>query len=150
MGKMVPDVVARDRQLLDLRRMGFSFPEIADRMGFRDEFQVIDALNALYKRMRPIDVNEIRGKINNQIDDLVTVYTTPAMSGDLKSAAFVLKALELQARLNGAIVPPSVNVQVNSEKPWERITGVIMVDSDESGVIDGQLVDQDQDSLSED
>lgn len=135
--KAIPSQVAEDKALLALRRRGYGLDQIADELGYADRFEVIDALNSIYKRMRPVNVDEIRDNIESQVDDLVTVYQESALNGDIKAAKFVLDALRLKAQLRGAITPPQINVQVNNQKPWERVYRATL--SDEN-VVDGEIV----------
>lgn len=130
------------KAVLSLRRKGVGYDEIADQLGYEDRFEVIDILNKIYKHTKPINVEEVRDSIESQIDDLNTVYMLPALEGNEKAARFVLKALELKAKIRGAIMPPQINVQVNNNKPWERVFAATLSDVDDKGnIIEGDVVD---------
>lgn len=128
--------------ILAMRRKGIGYAEIADTLGYDSSFEVIDILNDIYKRVRPINVEEVRDSIESQIDDLTNVYTPPALEGNEKAARFVLKALELKAKIRGAVQPPQINVQVNNQRPWERVFAATLSDVDDKGnIVDGDVVD---------
>lgn len=130
------------RAVLSLRRKGIGYDEIADQLGYEDRFEVIDILNKIYKHTKPINVEEVRDSIEAQIDDLNTVYMVTALEGNEKSARFVLKALELKAKMRGAIMPPQINVQVNNNKPWERVFAATLSDIDDKGnIVEGDVID---------
>ncbi len=134
------------KSVLGLRRAGMTYDEIADRLGYENRFEVIDILNRIYKRVKPINVEEVRDSIESQITDLVGVYTPPAMDGNIKAASFVLKALELHAKLRGAIKPPEVNIEINNQKPWERVFAATLTNVDEDGkmIVEGEVINYDE------
>jgi len=132
----------RKKAVLAMRRRGIGFDQIADDLGFEDRFEVIDMLNEVYKDLRPINVEEIRDTVETQIDDLITVYQEAAHEGDLKTAKFVLEALKLKAQLRGAITPPQINVQVNNQKPWERVYGTVLSDPNQmENIVEGEILE---------
>jgi hypothetical protein len=111
-------------------------------MGYESRFEVIDILNRIYKNVKPINVEEVRDSIEAQIDDLTSVYKTPAMQGNEKAAKFVLAALKLKAQIRGAILPPQVNVQISGAKPWEKVYAATLSNVDNEGnVIEGDVVE---------
>ena len=137
-----PPLPPEYRAVLAMRRKGIGYAEIAEQLGFEDSFEVVDILNRIYKHTKPINVEEVRDSIEAQIDDLNTVYMEPAMQGNEKAARFVLKALELKAKMRGAIMPPQINVQVNNHKPWERVFAATLSNVDDKGnIIEGDVVD---------
>lgn len=133
---------ARYKAVLALRRKGIGYDQIAEELGFEDRFEVVDILNQIYKKTKPINPEEVRDSIESQLDDLNTVYMGPALEGNEKAARFVLKALELKAKIRGAILPPQINVQVNNQRPWERVFAATLSDVDDKGnIIEGDVVD---------
>ncbi len=132
----------RKKAVLAMRRRGIGFDQIAEELGFEDRFEVIDVLNDVYKSLRPINVEEIRDTVETQIDDLITVYSESAHDGNHKSAKFILEALKLKLQLRGAIQPPQVNVQINNQKPWERVYGAVLSDPNNmENIVEGEVVD---------
>ncbi len=132
----------RKKAVLAMRRQGAGFDQIAEELGFEDRFAVIDMLNDIYKSLRPINVEEIRDSAETQIDDLITVYKDSAMDGNHKSAKFILEAIKLKLQLRGAIQPPQVNVQINNQKPWERVYGAVLSNPGEtSNIVDGEVLE---------
>lgn len=137
-----PPLPPEYKAILSLRRKGVGYDQIAEELGYEDRFEVIDILNEIYKRTKPINVEEVRDTIETQIDDLTTVYMDTALLGNEKHARFVLNALKLKAQLRGAILPPQVNVQINNQKPWERVFATTLSDVDEQGnIIEGDVLD---------
>lgn len=137
-----PPLPPEYKAVLALRRQGVGYDQIAEELGYEDRFEVIDILNNIYKRVKPINVEEVRDSIEATIDDLTMVYKEPAMEGNEKAARFVLKALELKAKIRGAVMPPQINVQVNNQKPWEKVFAATLSDVDDKGnIIEGDVID---------
>lgn len=130
------------KAVMELRRRGVGYDDIADQLGYSSRFEVIDILNRIYKNTKPINVEEVRDSIEAQIDDLTGAYRESAMSGNEKAAKFVLSALKLKAQIRGAILPPQVNIQVSGVKPWEKVYAATLSDVDNEGnIIEGDIVE---------
>lgn len=134
------------KALLQMRREGHSYDEIAEVLGLEDRFEVISMLNEIYKTSadtlpRPgPDVREVVAFVDGKIDDLISVFHPIAMEErDIKAANFVIKALKTKAEIHGAISPSQINVNVTNAKPWENVYQTVLVDSPD--VIDGEVVD---------
>lgn len=124
-----PDDVPLDqlkKTVMRMRRQGCGYDQIAEEMGFKDRFAVIDFLNQIYKEVRTPNIEETRDTVETQIDDLINVYQEKAMEGDLKTAKFILEALKLKLQIRGAIQPPQVNIQIDNRKPWEKVYGTVL------------------------
>lgn len=139
----------RDKAILAMRRRGLSPDRIAEELGMKDEFEVRDRLNDIYTELnarkphgfRP-NISETVDYVDNQIDDMVTVFREMALMGDYKAASLVLKAVELKAKVHGAISAPQVNIQVTQERPWETVYKTAMRPAEENerrNTIDGEV-----------
>ncbi len=128
-----------DKKLLEMRRKGYSIASIAETMGMEISY-VIERLNAIAKSLKPIDVNEVRHTIGSQLDDLILAWMPDAMSGNLKAANFIVRALDKKAELYGAKVPAQLNINISTAKPWEGVYDRVLIDEKEK-VIDGEVSD---------
>jgi len=130
------------KAVLNLRRRGVGYDDIAEQLGYENRFEVIDILNRIYRNVKPINVEETRDTIESQIDDLTTVYMETALLGNDKAAKFVLAALKLKAQIRGAILPPQMNIQISGAKPWEKVYATTLSNVDEKGeIIEGDVVE---------
>lgn len=127
-----------DNKLLYLRRQGMSIAAIADMCNIQIS-HVIDRLNTIAKSLKPLDVAEVRHTIGGQLDDLIEIWMAEAKNGNLKAAAFVVRALDKKAELYGAKVPAQLNININPQKPWEGVYDKVLIDDDR--VIDGEVKD---------
>lgn len=139
---------ARNRAMLEMRRKGLSFDDIAEQLGMEDRFEVIDALNEIYANRRSvvvggrtrIDPEEVIDYIDGKLDELITTFHEKAINeGDTKAGRLTITALKTKAELHGAITPPQVNINLNTEKPWERVFKASMVETTET--IEGEIVE---------
>lgn len=148
------DQAARDKAMLSMRRRGLGPDQIAEELGMKDGFEVRERLNEIYTELNARkphgfkqNINEVVDYVDTKIDDLVTVFQEKALEGDSKSAGIVLKAIELKAKIHGAISAPQVNIQVNTEKPWEKVyrETTVMVDSEDTrqNVLEGEVLGND-------
>jgi len=125
-----------DKKLLAMRKQGMSVVAIADSLRLEVPY-VIDRLNAIAKSLKPLDVNEIRHTIGEQIDDLIETWLPEAKNGNIKAATFILRALDKKADLYGAKVPAQLNININPSKPWEGVYDRVLIDDNK--VIDGEV-----------
>jgi hypothetical protein len=148
----VPDDVPLDqlkKTVLRMRRQGCGYDQIAEELGFKDRFAVIDILNQIYKEVRSPNLDEIRDTAETQIDDLINVYQEAALGGDLKTAKFLLEAIKLKMQIRGGIQPPQVTVNIDNRKPWEKVYGTVLSDPSEiSNVVEAQVQGDDGEWLS--
>ncbi len=145
----LPDGIPLDqlkRTVMKMRRSGCGYDQIAEELGFKDRFAVIDLLNEIYKEVRTPNIEETRDVVESQIDDLINVYQEKAMDGDLKTAKFILEALKLKLQLRGAIQPPQVNIQIDNRKPWEKVYDTVLSDNSQiSNIVEAEVVDNKDD-----
>ncbi len=141
-----------DKTILSLRRRGLSPDAIAEELGMEDGFAVRERLNEIYVELNSrkphgfkMEINETVHYVDGKIDDLVTVFQEKALEGDHKAASFVLKALELKAKVNNVIEQQKVQINVITEKPWEKIyrETTYMVDDEGRPILEGEVTEND-------
>lgn len=150
--RFIPEEVPLDQMkktVLRMRRQGCGYDQIAEELGFKDRFAVIDLLNQIYKEVRSPNIEEVRDSVETQVDDLINVYQEAAHGGDLKTAKFILEALKLKLQIRGAIQPPQVTVNIDNRKPWEKVYGAVLTDPNEiSNVVEAEVQGDDGEWLS--
>lgn len=93
--------VARELEVLKLRRAGLSFTEIAKRVGYADRGGAYKAYKAALNRTYREPVAEVRELETQRLDALQVAVWTAAMRGNLGAVDRVLRIMERRSRLLG-------------------------------------------------
>ena len=105
--KLDPDVISKERETLILRQQGFTFDEIAQRLGYKGESGAREAFRRALTRTLQEPASEVRELEISRLDRLMTVAWDLAMSGNLNAIDRVLKIQERRARYLGLDAPIS-------------------------------------------
>lgn len=93
--------VAKELEVLRLRRAGMSFTEIAQRTGYADRGGAYKAYKAAMNRTYKEPVHEVRELEADRLDALQVSVWAAAMRGNLGAVDRVLRISERRARLLG-------------------------------------------------
>ncbi len=105
--------LAKDRQVLELRRAGVTFDVIAARLGFRDRSGAYRAYSrAMLRTLQPVAA-EIRTLEVDRLDRLHAAYWPAALQGDVQAAVTVLRIMDRRAKLLGLDAPARSEVRVS-------------------------------------
>lgn len=119
-----------------LRIQGFSFREIALRLGYNSPQASFDAVKrALEKTLRE-PANELRSLESERLDEMFQRAYLMALSGDLQAMQTAMKVMERRAKLLGLdapvkteltgadgtpLAPPSFNVSFGDGGPGQQV-----------------------------
>lgn len=97
-----PETVDKERQIIELRRAGASFIEIASAL----DLPSADAARVAFRRAMEHSLNdsgadEMRSLETERLDRLQRAAWTKAAAGDLVAIGVVLRIMERRARLHG-------------------------------------------------
>ena len=94
-------VIARELQVLELRRAGMTFQQIADEVGYADRSNAHAAYKRAIARAFQQPAAEVRELEADRLDRLQLAVWARALRGDLAAVDRVLKISERRARLLG-------------------------------------------------
>lgn len=97
------DVNSNERaiQALRLRKLGFSYDEIAQQCGYGDKGAAWNAIHRMLTRQKVEAVEELRALEAQRLDDLMRPFMLRAMKGESEAAAVVLRIMARRDALLG-------------------------------------------------
>jgi len=109
-----PDVLDRERRVVELRRSGATFEEIAESVGYANH---AGALHAYHRAMKRVLVNagteELRQLELSRLDKLQETLWPRAMEGDVPAVMAILKILDRRAKYLALDAPKRIEKQVD-------------------------------------
>ena len=99
------EVIARENEVVKLRRGGLPWSEIAQRVGYADPSGAKAAFDRANRRIIQDDIEEIRTLETERLDYLQAAYWGKAIGGDLHAAQYVLRVIESRRKLLGVDAP---------------------------------------------
>lgn len=139
-----PEVVDRERQVLELRRGGATYDEIARATGYATAQGAYLAYGRALKRTL-IDAGseEVREMELDRLDRLQRSYWFKALAGDEKATDRVLKIMEHRARYLGLYAPAKMQLEAMVYDPTtiegevQRLRLLLEADSGQSSLLAG-------------
>jgi len=111
--KLDPDVIDRERRVLELRRAGVTFDVIAQEVGYSNSSGAYHAFHRALKRtLNNAGAEEMREVELDRLDRLQRFAWTAAARGELKAIETVLRIMTRRARLLGLDMPVKVEQEV--------------------------------------
>lgn len=108
-----PEQYERELQVLELRRAGGTWSDIARVVGYNDASAARKAYVRVTDRTLRESAEEARELELDRLDRLMAPYWGPATrQGDRKAAEFVLKVIDRRAKLLGLDAPTKVQAEV--------------------------------------
>jgi hypothetical protein len=102
----LPEIIERERRVIELRRAGATFDEIARQVGYTAPGTAYDAYKrALDRTLQMAGSEECRSQELDRLDRLQVAVWPSAMRGDEKAVANVLRIMDRRARLLGLDAP---------------------------------------------
>ena len=100
------DVIERERRVIELRRAGHTFDDIAQTIGFANPSVAHNAYTRALKRtLINAGTEEVREQELDRLERLQTFAWAEAEQGNLKAMETVLKIMQRRARLLGLDAP---------------------------------------------
>lgn len=107
------DVIERERQVIEMRRAGQTFDEIANAIGYATPASAHHAYTRALKRtLITAGTEEIREQELDRLERLQTFAWVEAERGNLKAMETVLKIMQRRARLLGLDAPIKTQQEV--------------------------------------
>tara|TARA_B100000131_G_scaffold265524_1_gene263099 strand:- start:166 stop:696 length:531 start_codon:yes stop_codon:yes gene_type:complete len=101
MQSITPEVAERYRRVVDLKKAGLTYDQIASELGYADRSGAKRALDAALERWGTESVTSLRMIQNEQIDDLFRRVMTAILEGDLSQVDVAIRLMKRRAELFG-------------------------------------------------
>lgn len=107
MGKQAisPEVAERYRRVVDLKKAGLTYDQIATELGYADRSGAKRALDSAIDRWGTESIESLRIVQNEQIDDLWRRVLTAILEGDLTHVPTAIRLMKRRAELFGLDAP---------------------------------------------
>lgn len=133
--------INRERQVLEYRRGGLTFDEIAQRVGYADPSGAHRAFKRALLRTLQQPADEMREVELDRLDRLQAAVWGSASKGDVKAVDSVLKIMDRRARLLGLDAPTRHQVETtvhdgqSIDAEVERLRLILANHSSEPGAL---------------
>lgn len=107
-----PEVLAKEQQVVELRRQGYTWDKIAQTVGYKDPTGAHAAYQRASARIVAEDVKAIRDIEAERLDLLQTAVWYQALGGDIPAGMQVLRIMERRAKLLGLDQPVKIQAEV--------------------------------------
>lgn len=109
-----PEVLAKEAEVLKLRRGGLTFDVIAQRVGYANPGSAQKAYERSLTRITAEDVGIMRQVENDRLDMAQAAIWVKVLQGDNMSISNLLRIMDRRAKLNGLDVPVRIQAEVVS------------------------------------
>jgi hypothetical protein len=109
-----PEVLAREAEVLKLRRGGLTFDVIAQRVGYANPGSAQKAYERSLTRVTAEDAAVMRQVENDRLDMAQSAIWVKVLQGDNQSISNLLRIMDRRAKLNGLDVPVRIQAEVVS------------------------------------
>lgn len=109
-----PEVLAKEAEVVKLRRGGLTWDQIADRVGYRSPSAAHFAYQRAAKRIIQEDIESIRKTEGDRLDIAQSAIWNKVLQGDLPSVNTLLRIQERRARLLGLDQPFKQTIEVTN------------------------------------
>jgi transposase-like protein len=115
-----PETVEKERQILELRRAGMSYADIAQSLGIASAAAAREAFRrAMQHSLSESGADELREIESERLDRLQRAAWPKAANGDLSAIAMVLRIMERRSKLLGLDRAAADDEVVEVQKPVE-------------------------------
>jgi hypothetical protein len=104
------EVLDKSRQAVELRLMGMTFEEIAQKLGYTDRSSAKKAVDRVLMRTLRGPAEEYRALVLGRLEMVIRSNWARMRAGDYNAGRMVLRALQQEANLLGLNAPVKVNV----------------------------------------
>jgi hypothetical protein len=106
-----PDELERESRILELRRAGATWQNIADRVGYASPSGAWQAYQRIANRFIRPKLEDLRDMELDRLDRLQMGVWPKALNGDIRALDAVLRIIDRRARLLGLEAPKEVNLK---------------------------------------
>ena len=110
-----PEQLDRENQVMNLRRLGYNFVEIAAQTGYADHTGAIRAYKRAMERYQKEPREDLQKIEVERLNKIQSVFMEQAVNyGDIKAATISLKAIELRAKILGLYEPTKIQQEITT------------------------------------
>lgn len=109
-----PELVDKELMVLNYRRGGYTWDEIAQKTGYADASGAYLAYKRAIKRTMQQPADEIRQQEIDRVDRLQLAIWGKAMQGDIRAVLAIAKLMERRAKLLGLDKPIEIKQEVTT------------------------------------
>jgi hypothetical protein len=109
-----PEIIAKETEVVKLRRGGLTWDSIAERMGYAYPAAAHAAYKRAAARVVHEDVEAIRAIETDRLDVIQSAVWGKALSGEINAVQTVLKIMERRSKLLGLDSPIKQQVEVTT------------------------------------
>jgi hypothetical protein len=138
-----PDVIDKERQVVELRRAGATYEECARAVGYATAQGAYLAYHRALKRtLLDAGAEEMRTVESDRLERLQRAAWPNAMAGETQAINAVIRIMERRARLLGLDAPSKLQVEATVydtgtiESEVAKLQRLISADSSEQGLLD--------------
>jgi hypothetical protein len=138
-----PDVIDKERQVVELRRAGATYEECARAVGYATAQGAYLAYHRALKRtLLDAGADEMRNVESDRLERLQRAAWPNAMAGETQAINAVIRIMERRARLLGLDAPSKLQVEATVydtgtiESEVAKLQRLISADSSEQGLLD--------------
>jgi hypothetical protein len=112
--RITPEVLAKEAEVLKLRRGGLTFDMIAERIGYADASGAHTAYVRACKRIIHAEVDDLRKVEGDRLDMAQAAVWGKVLQGDVAAVNSLLRIMERRAKLFGLDSPARQQVEVTT------------------------------------
>jgi hypothetical protein len=109
-----PEIIEKERKVLELKLAGITFDRIAEQVGYTDGSAACKAYNRAMKRTLQEPAQELREAELLRLDKILSGCWRDAISGDARAAATALKVIQERAKLLGLYAPIKTETEITA------------------------------------
>lgn len=107
-----PEQLQRELTVLELRKTGAGWRQIAEAVGYSHASAARKAYLRAYDRTLQAPADELRDLELDRLDRLQMAYWKDAVEGNMKAADYVLRVIQVRARILGIEAPQKIRAEV--------------------------------------
>lgn len=107
-----PQQIERDRQVLELRRGGATWDQIAQVVGFSNPGSAHKSYQRAMKLTLQQPADELRNAEVDRLDRLQRAFWNDALEGNVRAADLILRIIDKRAKILGLEAPVKVQAEV--------------------------------------
>lgn len=109
-----PEIIDKERKVLELRRAGYTLDDIARTVGYASPSGAFYALRRALKRTLQQPADELREMEADRLDRLQAAAWAKALQGDVRAIDTVLRIMDRRAKLMGLDAPGKMQVETTT------------------------------------
>lgn len=109
-----PEVIDKERRVLELKLAGITFDRIAEQVGYTDGSAACKAYNRALKRTLQEPAQEVREAELLRLDKILSGIWRDAISGDTRAALTAVKVIQERAKLLGLYAPIKTETEITA------------------------------------